>query len=282
MTPDEKKQTVENLLKEKMPSPFREVLIKEMRPSIRLCPTQETTSTFLGGQPMLEGVPWPRFDGFSSQKNAKRWTPFINTPLPFIAQINLAEIKPFDLNNLLPESGVLIFFYLNTMADFHLYPEYGEIFKVESHKAPAESPKPFPEELAQNNRYTRVHLIPKIEWTLPPVYALTQCGLSEEHIESNLQLWDEIHDTVSSVQGFPTYHASKHRISGYPDLIQWPDFDLRSELVLQIDSDSVWKESTAPRTGMMWGDAGRLYFQIKRSDLEQSHWHNIWMRMETS
>ena len=234
-----------------MPSPFQELLIAQMRPSIRLCPTQETTGTFLGGSPMVEEITWPRFEGFSSQKNAKRWTPFINTPLPLVAQINLAEIKPFDLNNLLPESGMFLFFYLNAMTDFNLYPEHGEIFKVERRIMTTKHAQPFPKAIAQNNRYARVHLVPKIEWTLPPVYALTQRGLSKAQIDNHLPLWDEIHDTVSSVQGFPPYHASKHRISGYPDLIQWPDFDLTSELVLQIDSDSVWKESTAPRTGMM-------------------------------
>ena len=43
-------------------------------------------------------------------------------------------------------------------------------------------------------------------------------------------------------------------------------------LLLQIDSDD--------RTGMMWGDAGRLYFWILKQDLKNCNFDNVWMILQ--
>jgi len=46
-------------------------------------------------------------------------------------------------------------------------------------------------------------------------------------------------------------------------------------LLLQIDSDN-------DKTGMMWGDAGRLYFWIKKEDLKNKNFDNAWMVSQCS
>ena len=62
-------------------------------------PTEEIAvgASRLGGEPDLPGdMAWP----YASDK-----------PMALIAQINFAEAKPFDVDNRLPESGVLYLFY---------------------------------------------------------------------------------------------------------------------------------------------------------------------------
>jgi uncharacterized protein YwqG len=43
-------------------------------------------------------------------------------------------------------------------------------------------------------------------------------------------------------------------------------------LLLQLDSEQ--------RAGMQWGDHGRLFFWIRRQDLERCDFSNVWMLLE--
>ena len=43
-------------------------------------------------------------------------------------------------------------------------------------------------------------------------------------------------------------------------------------LLLQVDSDD--------DAGMMWGDVGRLYFWIRKSDLEDANFSDVWMILQ--
>jgi uncharacterized protein YwqG len=44
------------------------------------------------------------------------------------------------------------------------------------------------------------------------------------------------------------------------------------QLLLQIDSDD--------KARMIWGDAGRLYFWIRKQDLEKRAFENVWMILQ--
>ena len=46
-------------------------------------------------------------------------------------------------------------------------------------------------------------------------------------------------------------------------------------LLLQIDSED-------EKTGMMWGDVGRLYFWIKKEDLGNKDFNKTWMILQCS
>ena len=57
----------------------------------------------LGGKPYLPAdFEWPAFRSADDG---------ITRPLSFFCQINLAQMKPYDKDNVLPESGMLYFFY---------------------------------------------------------------------------------------------------------------------------------------------------------------------------
>lgn len=86
-------------------------LVKIARPGIRIHTHPATEeeipvgSSKMGGLPDLPiGTDWP----------------VSGVPMAFIGQFNLAEVHPFDQENLLPESGLLSFFYKE---DIELDPE---------------------------------------------------------------------------------------------------------------------------------------------------------------
>jgi uncharacterized protein YwqG len=84
-------------------------------PAIRIEPTMVDEDTIplgaskLGGRPDLPpDMAWPERDG---------------KPLGFLAQFNLAEVAPYDVEKALPPSGMLYFFYAFAAAPWGLYAE---------------------------------------------------------------------------------------------------------------------------------------------------------------
>jgi uncharacterized protein YwqG len=80
---------------------FADSLVEMARPGVRLVPDSgmqvHDRSSRLGGSPDLpSSIAWPRKD---------------NAPLSFIAQVNLADVAPYEAEGLLPRDGLLSFFY---------------------------------------------------------------------------------------------------------------------------------------------------------------------------
>lgn len=65
-----------------------------------------------------------------------------------------------------------------------------------------------------------------------------------------------------------------HRIGGYMDSVQ--DFvqSKQDDLLFQVDSDD--------RAGMMWGDAGLLYWLIDRHELLRGNFDAAWLEGQCS
>src|SRR4051794_25438756 len=78
-------------------------LIAGLKPAVRLLPSRKSKppvgGTRAGGRPdMPDGVEWPT-------------TLHTREPMPFILQVNLAEVTAFDVDGVLPKAGLLSFFF---------------------------------------------------------------------------------------------------------------------------------------------------------------------------
>jgi uncharacterized protein YwqG len=62
--------------------------------------------------------------------------------------------------------------------------------------------------------------------------------------------------------GNPTGYERGKELGLWPGAAEW-------ELLLQVDSDE--------SAGMMWGDVGRLYFLIRKQDLESCRFESTWL-----
>lgn len=203
------------------------------RPADEPEPDLPLASTRLGGRPDLApSAAWPSFE---------------DRPMAFVAQVNLAEVSPLDERGLLPPSGLLSFF--GAPADLDQPGSWHVSFTED---AAAVAKLEFPADLSFRERYATVALRAQRELTSLPMESETLADLG--------LTWEERIAYGDALRG---EEGPRHRMLGHPDVVQ---SDPRDEepglcLLLQVDSDE--------DAGMMWGDVGRLYFWIRRDDLER-------------
>lgn len=244
-------------------------------PSIRLI-TQSTNDinlvsgkTKFGGSPDLpQTYIWPQYQG---------------SPLPFIAQINLSDISPYDIKQCLPSTGMLYFFFdLNAyFTHFH-----DETWRILYH---ATSITQFEQIISQESKlqYYMCMIDYTTELTLPDynpfdgfdTMLTRQFELPKKLTELEEEAYYQVVEQLSGT-AHTKYHIPIHRLLGYPDNVQW---DMYSELggvstdwqlLLQVDSDS------APNTN--WGDTGRIYFWIRKQDLAKGDFSKVRLILQST
>jgi len=253
------------------------------KPSILLYAGEicDASSTRLGGRPNLpDDVPWPRWNG---------------TSLPFVAQLDLATISP-DHGLSLPNTGALYFFYEGGQKAWGGNPSDRGSAQVIYSSAPLSTNplRPLPGDIPRHFQFTGVCLDNgRPDISIPDDSDQILDGLFRDPDERN-HYW-EFHAQRNEAEGSKVFH----RIGGYPDPVQadtrlsaqlitnglygkdafkqgkamglWPGA-VEWELMLQVDSEE--------SAGMMWGDAGRIYFLIRKQDLAVHAFDRIWLILE--
>lgn len=248
-----------------------EAVGKVALPSIRLTAHPAEDSQLLVGS--------TKFGGSPDLPQESTWPERSGSPLPFVAQINLAEVAPYDRSHLLPATGLLAFFF-DQEAFFESLPgDQAPPWQVCYLPGPLSDLQrlPIPELIPQRERYLLSGVACAIEMTLPDYSqydstSVERLGLSgpltdeEEHAYYRIQA--QLAGTADT-----KYHISLHRLLGHPDNVQW---DMHRELgggstewqlLFQVDSDST------PDTN--WGDAGRIYYWIRSRDLAERHFSQV-------
>lgn len=213
-------------------------------------------------------------------------------PLSFIAQINFAEMwAAGDLDDAFPREGILSFFYDLSVQPWGYDPKENIGFAVLYHPSVDKlTRRAIPEQLPWLHDWN-MGLIYTVEerWILSPLSYETQQWVASGLSDGAIDLVDEWGKDVGYYPG--------HQFSGWPDAIQG-DMQVECALVsaghycgngdaynapelapvratatewlllAQIDSDE-------NDNGWMWGDCGRLYLWIKRSDLIARHFERV-------
>ena len=241
--------------------------------------TMSLGATKVGGHPDLPpGVAWPSWKG---------------TPQAFVAQVNLSEVRPHDVNKALPPSGILYFFYDALQRVFGSEPTdrggwkviyQGDLSKLAQQSAPSGLPS------QAQFRACAVDFSTEITLPLrPSIYA------------DNFKWTDADLNAYSDFMAkYPTPEdrASIHnRLLGYPDEIQddmhmqvqLATHSLKNEndpraarlkataldwqLLLQVDSDE--------NAGMRWSSTGMLYYWIQREALQSRNFDDVWVVLQS-
>ena len=248
-----------------------------LRPAyhLRALAAGESVVAYLGGEPLLpEHLQWPIWQGHG--------------PLSFVAALDCSQVPVKELDIPLPTSGQLAFFYFDGLGDGSVvYSDPDSVIhgtRVVHIPADADvSERPAPDGATI---YPRLLLGGELIATAPdnenaaliaaygdPDDPVAYCDYPTVDANGN-GFWD-------ALTAFRRDHAPHHRIGGYALPVQGavePEGaqvlhpgtgeqaeaarkHVASQLVLlaQIDSDA--------RSGMGWGDAGRLYWMIRRDDL---------------
>ena len=225
-----------------------------------------------------------------------------NIPLSFIGQVNLAEIAPFDLEHKLPECGMLYFFYdCSTAPDgmpWGFAPEDSDGWRVYFYDGDmsALSRKAPPADLKENENgmlfgTSGMHFETVAE--LPSTESDLTNGLDvpdDEELQDRYWQWLDEHTPelsnkllghADNVQGgmeleceYVTHGNNCGTSDGY-GIGESEGLDKNAahwNLLLQVDSNE--------NIGMMWCDAGRLYFWITDEDLANRAFENCWMVLQ--
>jgi len=249
------------------------------QPSLRLITGKAGAQAVgrLGGRPNLpKDIPWPVW--------------LDEQPLSFIAQLDLATLPP--VRGLpLPRSGSLFFFYDAVTQPWGFDPkDKGCAKAVYSRSALAAHPPRVPHrDLDEEARFKGMALNATPEISLPSANSgfLRELHATKEELEAYWKLMDPLKGPV-------------YRMGGHADQIQ-RDLCLEAQLVTNgiycdgggfdrgrkkgLDAGAVdWRlllqVDSEQRTGMYWGDSGRLYFMIHKDDLRHRRFDNVWLILQ--
>ena len=247
-----------------------EALLKDLAaPAIRFEPQpvrEEEMAlgrTRIGGQPDLPSQrSWPL------TRSGK--------PMSFLAQFDLGKMNEVMPNSPLPSSGSLSFFAL--LEDE--LPADGALESAVLFTPPTDDlkRKKFPSALAEDDRFGSCSLGGGLVRTYPEQRheeVTARMEVDEDMLSdfwSDMNMGTHLLGYVNMIQGPPEYEAElafRFRTTGR--------VSLRSEeeakaiegwcLLFQLDSEE--------EAGMMWGDAGYLYFMIRKDDLQHHRFENV-------
>lgn len=242
--------------------------------------------------PCLEGIPSKKKPSVGHSKVGGKpdvepdfsWPFFKGVPLEFIAQINCAEA----CSDILPESGLLLFFYDNR--------SYGDSLKDKGYirvhyiseltaLAPAEPPK------IEKKRLWGL-LTPCI---LPKVYEeaaiefrpVLSLPVEDDLPESLKKKWST--DKYLSEDSYPelAIELSEKRfiqIGGHANPVQNGGIEDRISNLLGKGTKNQWRlifeifEHSC--TNMSWGDAGKLHFFTHVDDIKVRNFDDAWMEFQ--
>ena len=243
----------------------------------------------LGGKPYLPAdFVWPTYT--DTEENITR-------PLSFFCQINLAHIKPYDREGLLPAIGMLYFFYECESMKWGFDAEdkgAARVFYCDTTVAIDLAPRDNPDGIAEE------YVIPEIALEFQSASSYPACEEFEVYheLETDYAEYDEVLQRL----GINTDEDRDcHKMLGYADVIQ-NEMLTEAERVSRglscgdpesyqnTPKDTEADIATHARDWMllcqistiakgdfeyMFGDCGMLYFYIKKDDLAAMNFENV-------
>ena len=243
-------------------------------------------SSKVGGRPFLpKSFVWPTFTYYGDG---------VTRPLSFICQINLEELKEYDKDNLLPKKGMLYFFYecesltwgfdsqdkeatrVFYFADTTDFVELELPVELEEHNRIPEIAISFENRMAYPS-YEEFHIYNDSEYDFEEYDAVLEnlgVDLEEEEVSKLLGYANIIQDemlTECERISRDLYCGDSESYQNTPEALEKEIEQCAKEWVLLFQIDTITKDDFE----MMFGDCGKLYVYIKKTDLENGNFNNI-------
>jgi uncharacterized protein YwqG len=237
-----------------------------------------------------------RIGGLPDMPMGAAWPEWRDGPLAFIAQLKLEDLAGFPACAELPATGHLLFFYHAEQATWGFDPADRGSWHVIYVQSESLQRATSPAALAKHAIFRPCSVSYGEEITLPPPEsaAFEALGFSENEREAYFDVYDGL---LAEGYGSSTW------VLGYPDQIQG-DMQTECALVsggLYTGDESGWTDPRAKQlekdasswrllfqvgsedaAGMMWGDAGCLYFWMHERDLAARAFDRAWMILQCS
>lgn len=243
----------------------------------------------IGGKPFLpSNFVWPTYT--DKEENITR-------PLSFFCQIHLADIIPYDKEELLPSRGTLYFFYeCESMKWGFDAEDHGaaRVFYYDTTDLSGFAPRDIPKEISEDHVIPEISLQFKLEKSYP--------SFEEFEVYNDLEVDFEEYDEVLQKLGIDTDVCHEyHKMLGYADVIQSemlteaerisrglycgdPESYQNTPKDVEVDIAKhagdwtlLCQLSTIAKDGFefMFGDSGMIYFYIKKDDLATMNFENV-------
>lgn len=246
-----------------------------------------------GGKPYLPAdFSWPTFRGESYDAE------FAERPLSFLCQINLEEVSALDKENILPQKGMLYFFYEMATMLWGFDPDDEGCARVYYYEdTEGFIPIDIPSDI--DDKYVvKEYKLNFSSGRSYPSYEELDC-----HIDEKLD-WDE-YDEILEDMGYEI-ESERHKLLGYANLIQGemltqceriarglycgdaksyretPE-DVKNDIKKHaIDWQLLFQMSYIQEKDfeMLFGDCGNLYFYIKKEDLANKNFDKVWLILQ--
>ena len=231
----------------------------------------------MGGTPELPvGMEWPRkSDG---------------TAMSFIAQIDFAEVHPFDRDGRLPESGRLWFFY-DCSDEGMLWgfdPKDADGFRVIYVEDAEVAPAGAPDDLEVTFDEAGLSFENRLDLLCTDSDICDELDLPDEEMDDYFDWMDEREGECNKLLGHsdniqggmeleceyvtngiycgdPSGYEKAKALGLHKNAARW-------NLLMQVESNE--------DIGMMWGDLGRLYLWITEEDLKAKRFDKCWLILQ--
>ncbi|WP_313525605.1 YwqG family protein [Anaerotignum sp.] len=253
--------------------------------------------TRFGGMPDVPAdFVWPTFE--TNSYNDDEVKP---RPLSFIAQFNCGDISAFDTEGLLPDKGVLSFFYEMDSQLWGFDPKdkgCARVYWFED--VSLLSSASFPSDLDEYYRFPMLQIRTSEEKSVP---SFADFYLDKNRVSDNYDDYD-LYENVCKDCGYAIPENSS-KLLGWPDIIQnnmtqecelvckgyylgngWEDIPKEDIQAAEKTSLEEWRLLFQLDTvnhenfELMFGDCGRAYFYIRKEDLLAKKFHKIWFILQ--
>ena len=252
-------------------------------------------ATRFGGKPDVPpDFVWPTYEGESYDHVVK------DRPLTFLAQFNCEELAQFDKEHLLPDHGLLSFFYETDTQCWGYDPNdkgCARVYWFEDMSAL--SAADFPADMGEDFKFPMVKIKLDAKTSYPSWQDFSEMFPDEKDD-------DAFNDALDELTGEdPENPDDRSQLLGWPDVIQNSMFD-ECDLVTQgYYLGNGWlnipkevrqrAEETARDRWMllfqldivelgdfelMFGDCGHIYFYITKEDLAARRFDRIWLILQ--
>lgn len=256
--------------------------------------TYKLGATRFGGKPDVPpDFVWPTYEGESYDNVVK------DRPLTFLAQFNCAELAQFDKEHLLPDHGLLSFFYETDTQCWGYDPKdqgCARVYWFED--LSALSAADFPADMGEDFKFPMVKIQIAQKTSYPSWTDFSEVFPDEKDYDAFDLVWNELTDETPE---------NRSQLLGWPDVIQnsmFDECDLASQGYYLGDGNGRNKipktirqraEETARDRWMllfqldtvelgdfelMFGDCGHIYFYITKEDLAARRFDRIWLILQ--
>lgn len=250
--------------------------------------------TKFGGKPLVpEGFKWPYYEGEDMFEDCA------NRPLSFVAQFDLSQISEFDKDEQLPPTGILLFFYDFESQRWGYDPKdkgCARVFLVSEFDGEL-AEMDFPADLPEHFRFPEMGISAKTEQSYQSyedfLLQHDPCRLQWEEYEGVAKILSinppaagcKLLGWADPIQGNMTRQCELVASRGYflgdgwngvkpqdrQEAEQWANRDW--QLLFQLNSSlSGFK--------LNLGDEGRLFFYIRKEDLQARNFDNVWLVLQ--